>query len=1211
MKRLTSILSLFALCGAIATAADWQPATVPGAWEQKGPAAARNYDGVAWYRTWVKVPDQFFAKHERNLWEESAGVYVRNLADAHEVYVNGKKIGAGGQFPPNFQKGSGAVHRHKIPVGTLRKGQWNELAIRVYNQSGPGGFLGEAPFVTNYLSECELEGPWEIALGDDYRPGAALAEKPPLTSFDKFRPSSRVLGRAAEMVPGPKLSPADSAAKMRSVADLKVDLMLSEPLVAQATHLSFDARGRLWVSQYRQYPFPAGITMLSRDAYYRAQYDRVPPAPPNHDRGADIISIHEDTDGDGLYDKHKVFQDGLNMANAAVRGGGGVWVMHTPYLLFYPDANFDDIPDGPPVVHLQGFGLEDTHSVANGLVWGPDGWIYGGQGSTTTSRVTRPRLDAPNAPGVYFEGCMVWRYHPQTRAYEIFSEGSGNPFGLELDAQGRIYSGLNSGTSRGWHYVQGGFYLMQGVSPSKFGPPRNPYAFGDLPKMATTTPVRRFSHFGSFAEGTALPAKYQGHLFALDPLHNEIIDVERHVQGASFETTDLDKVVWSEDVAFRPIYSVNAPDGSMLISDMYEYYIAHGQHYQSQLDPTTGRIYRVRGADAKLERDISLEKKTSAELVGLLSHPNKWHRQMAAQLLGERKDRSVVPALRQEIAKSSGLGGMAAVWTLQQMDAFDDAAAQTVFQNRYAPARMWAVRLVGDKYGMNRGLGLAGIGGGTAHDVPAGLMNAMTSLTKRELNAEVRAQIASTARRLTTPQALALVTALIVDEPAGTDAPLSRPTPALASGAAGRASDAKDPYIPLLTWWILEAHIAVDREAVLSLFQSPKMWEGALVQEHLLPRLMRRFALEGRRQDLLVCARLLKMAPTPAHTVFLMKGFEEAYRGREMAGLPDELLTAMAATGQAPLILRVRQGDAAAVQEALATVQNKKAPIADRAFYARVFGEIRSAAAAPVLLALATGTEPAALRKAALISLMGYEQKEIGPQAVAILAKAPTDVRVAALALLASRANWSLDLLNAVQKGEVAVHSLPRDIVDRIRGHQDPAVAQLVAKLYPPVAPSGIDFNRRIAEVEAIIKTGPGNPYAGEATFMARCAACHRLFFKGGKVGPDLTNYQRDNLGTMLISIINPNAEIREGFEYNRVETNDGRSLSGFLVERDPQIAVLRGLEGEDITLRSSEIKDLQPVGRSLMPEGLLEGLEDRELRDFFAYLRNSQPITK
>jgi putative heme-binding domain-containing protein len=97
----------------------------------------------------------------------------------------------------------------------------------------------------------------------------------------------------------------------------------------------------------------------------------------------------------------------------------------------------------------------------------------------------------------------------------------------------------------------------------------------------------------------------------------------------------------------------------------------------------------------------------------------------------------------------------------------------------------------------------------------------------------------------------------------------------------------------------------------------------------------------------------------------------------------------------------------------------------------------------------------------------------------------------------------------------------------------------------------------------------------------------------------------------MLLSIINPNAEIREGFQYYMVQTKDGRSLSGFLVERDAQILVLRGLEGEDITLRQSEIKDLQPIGRSLMPEGLLENLDDTQLRDLFAYLRISQPFTK
>jgi putative heme-binding domain-containing protein len=129
--------------------------------------------------------------------------------------------------------------------------------------------------------------------------------------------------------------------------------------------------------------------------------------------------------------------------------------------------------------------------------------------------------------------------------------------------------------------------------------------------------------------------------------------------------------------------------------------------------------------------------------------------------------------------------------------------------------------------------------------------------------------------------------------------------------------------------------------------------------------------------------------------------------------------------------------------------------------------------------------------------------------------------------------------------------------------------------------------------------------------FMQRCAACHKLFFKGGSIGPELTSYQRDNLGTLLISIVNPNAEIREGFQFISVETKDGRTLSGFQVDRDNQVTVLRGLDGQDVTITAKEIKQVQPMGRSLMPEGLLEGLTEQHLRDFFAYLRISQPISK
>ncbi len=151
----------------------------------------------------------------------------------------------------------------------------------------------------------------------------------------------------------------------------------------------------------------------------------------------------------------------------------------------------------------------------------------------------------------------------------------------------------------------------------------------------------------------------------------------------------------------------------------------------------------------------------------------------------------------------------------------------------------------------------------------------------------------------------------------------------------------------------------------------------------------------------------------------------------------------------------------------------------------------------------------------------------------------------------------------------------------------------------------------RIEEIRLIIASQPGDPYKGESQFNARCGSCHTLFHKGGKIGPDLTSYQRDDLGTLLISILDPNAEIREGFENHNITTHDGRTLSGFLADQDANVVVLRGFDGADISLRRSDIVTLNPAGGSLMPEFLLDGMNDAEIRNFFAYLRQSQPLSK
>jgi hypothetical protein len=1184
-------LALAILAWTFLRAADWQPARVPG------PAPANPPEGSSWYRCWVRVADSFFTKHDRNLFEESVGVNLRDLTGAHEVWVNGRRIGTGGSFPPDHRSGQDVLHRHKVPVGTLRKGEWNEIAIRVHVPNGRPAFLGPAPFIMDYFVECVFEGTWEYLAAADYQPGPALTTPPARATFSTFRESQRTLGRA-EQVHGPSLPPAESATRQQGLEGLRSELILHEPTVAQPFHFSFDDRGRLWVTQSQQYPYPAGIRMLSRDKYYRAHYDKVPPAPPNHDRGADIISIHESTRTNGVYDRHSVFLDGLNLASAAVQGHGGVWVMHTPYLLFYPDRNRDDVPDGPPEVRLAGFGFEDTHAVANGLAWGPDGWLYGGQGSTVSCRVTRPGIDPADAPGVHFEGCMVWRYHPDTRAFEIFAEGGGNTYGLEFDSVGRLYSGHNGGGTRGWHFVQGGFYLMQGVDPGKFGPPRNPYAFGELPMMSTTNNVARFTHFGAFADGTALPTPLAGLLFALDPLRGEIIASERRPHGSTFDTRDHGVLVRSTDPAFRPVYIANAPDGSLYVADMYEFYIAHGQHYQNQIDPTTGRIHRISGTDSPREVDLNLAAKSSSQLVPLLGHPNKWHRQTTVRLLGERRDPGVIPHLRALVASNTHPASLHALWALHQAGDLDSPTTLTGLRHPSASVRLWTVRFLGDSFGVHRNLGLTGVGQ-TERPVPAPVFEALLEQARIEPDAEVRSQIASTARRLVTPQALALADVVL-----------------------RHTEDLDDPFTPLLAWWIFEARIPSETAVVTDFIRNANLWESPVAVRHLLPRIARRLAVEGRRQDLLRVGQLLRASPNATSATALLTGFEEAFRGRSLSGIPDELLSAMAASGAASRTLRIRQGDTNAIREALALIANPSAAPDQRLLHTRTFGEVRHPDALPVLLQLATATpvDPAnakrntpQLRSAAFASLGAYDASSIPAQVLGALPTLPSEIRPAALTLLLHRPAWTRLLLSELESARIQAADIPADFAERLRKHRDAGIAHNALRLLPtPAAASATpaDVQQQIAFIEGVLREAPGNPYAGEPTYIQRCASCHRLFFKGGNIGPELTRYQRDNLGTLLLSIVHPNAEIREGYQYITIETHDGRSLAGFQVDRDNQVTVLRGLDGQDLTVTAREIKEVQPMGRSLMPDGLLSDLSPQQLRDFFAYLRISQPIS-
>jgi putative heme-binding domain-containing protein len=220
------------------------------------------------------------------------------------------------------------------------------------------------------------------------------------------------------------------------------------------------------------------------------------------------------------------------------------------------------------------------------------------------------------------------------------------------------------------------------------------------------------------------------------------------------------------------------------------------------------------------------------------------------------------------------------------------------------------------------------------------------------------------------------------------------------------------------------------------------------------------------------------------------------------------------------------------------------------------------------------------------------------------------DVRSVAQGLLAGRKASSLAFLEAIDTGKIDASTIPVDVARKLTVHREARIAELVKKHFGNIeGGTTAQMQEQIARLGDTIRGGSGSPYGGKKLFATNCAKCHTLFGQGGQIGPDLTSYKRDDVGNMLINVVNPSAEIREGFETYQAQTEDGRVVSGFLVERDNQVIVLRTAEGQTVSLEQGEIEELAAQRKSLMPEGVLAKLSDQDVRDLFAYLRSTQPL--
>ena len=992
-------------------------------------------------------------------------------------------------------------------------------------------------------------------------------------------------------------SPAEAADRMTVLDGFQVDLIASEPQVRQPVAIDLDDRGRVWVLQYLQYPNPAGLKRVTVDRYSRTTYDRVPKPPPHGPRGADKLTILEDKDGDGVCETSTDFVDGLNLSTGFAFGHGGVFVLQVPYLLFYPDKNHDDIPDGDPKVLLKGFGMEDTSSLANSLIFGPDGWLYGTQGTNLTA----------NIRGIEFEQ-GVWRYHPVTDRFELFCEGGGNSWGLDFDKQGNLLYSTNHGGYLMHHGVQGAYYEK---SFAKHGELHNPFAFGYFPHVPHTNFKGGHVTVGGFVyQANGFPSQYRDKYMSVDTLghavhfHNIIED------GSTFRTEYGGTFITANDNWFAPSDGTQGPDEAFYFCDWHDQRTAHPDP-DATWDRSNGRIYRLSHRQTKPTPHVDPNTLPGLDLVSWLTSANNWNVTRARRILAERRDSSVVLALKQLLGSHNVQHARQALWALAGMGEFDQTVPVELTNHADPIIRSWAIRFLGDR----------ATAGYTASqpDTSPEWEKRLLELASSSDNVRVISQLACTAKRL--PAEIAI---------------------RIADRICQRPELMSDRYIPLLVWWAIEEHAIDTQKMILEVFATADGWSNPFVRDVILGRLMKRYAGDGSSAGFAGAAHLLDSAKTaddqhlmlaeldaglkmlgrekakglPLGTVFsdiAVAKIPDSEGQRGLKSTPPELAASVTRLWQPetedPLTLRVfaRLGNDDAYQRVLALATDDTVDTSRRLEMLEILQELAGPACVHAMVQQLGSTNDVTILAATLKIVGRFSSSAITQQLLQLYPQMTDDIRNACRNVLVARPASALAFLNEIDSGRYPPKEVATDQLRILALHEEAEINALVQKHWGRITAGTPD--EKLAEIRRLnndLRAAAGDAARGKVLFGKHCATCHKLSNEGKDIGPDLTRANRGDRMFLLTSLVDPSAQIRKEYLRYIVATTDGRVVIGLLAEETGAHVTLLTEKNERVVVPRDEVEEMQATQVSLMAENILKELKPQEVRDLFQFLQSN-----
>nr|WP_295924434.1 PVC-type heme-binding CxxCH protein [uncultured Dyadobacter sp.] len=977
-----------------------------------------------------------------------------------------------------------------------------------------------------------------------------------------------------------EVPPEQALATFQLAEGFQIEMIASEPLIADPVAMEIDEYGRMFVVEMHGYPLDKS--------------------------GSGKIKLLTDADGDGKMDDSKVFAEGLMLPTGVMRWKKGILVTDAPNVLYLEDTDGDGRADLKDTL-ITGFALSNPQHNLNNPILGLDNWIYLGHEPAVSTQTFKSEFgdrggdvyypgkkDSPRLPD-NARGRSV-RMRPDRSGLEILSANT--QFGHSFDTWGHYM--LVSNANHLIHQVISSAYLNRNPSLlvsnstqsiSDHGSAAEVFPITQNPQNQLLTDVGVFtSACGTTVyQGGLFPAAFDSIAFVAEPVSNIVHADLLHNKGATFTGSRVyqnKEFLASTDAWFRPVNMYTGPDGALYVVDYYRQIIEHPEWMADDVVKSgalyngidKGRLYRITPKGTKpysLSKELKSADLSNAQLLKRLGDPNIWWRRNAQRLLTDRNATSETASLEQmAISDKNPVGRLHALWTLEGLGLLKPSVIITALQDRSAGVRENAVKL------------------SEAFALDAGVKNALYAL-QDDAHAKVRFQLLCTLGSIDTPESAQAREKLLF-------------------------RDMEDPWMQIAALSAVPSAKSNLLNAVLNRFQKNKPAYNALVER--LSMMTGAGGTSGEIRSAVQKSLQPGSGPHSGWQAAVLQGLSQGLKNNKEAAAAlkaDQSLLVSAALNNSSIA--VRQGSIrllgitglpattsikTAIEKSAKTALDKKSTPETRIAAINFLALDNPKAHTGLLERLISPTEPTAVQLAALQTLASIPGVIVSEFAVAQWPSLTPDVRNAAInTFMGNDARVTL-LLDAVEKKIIDPSSIgwPRSVGLMAQGN-----AALKSRSRALLTKKD-DGRQEVIKKYMPALSMTGNADKGKQVFTNNCSACHQIGGKAGTpYGPDLGTIRNRRPESIMGDILNPNQSIADGYDIWSVEMKTGETIQGLIATETPSALTIRNYGGQETVIARQNIKSLKALGMSVMPAGLENQITPEDMADLLLFLKQGK----